>query len=221
MLPQCKLLGIILFILMGAGPALYADTLDQTFDRRVQTAAEEKEVKILPISRKQALLMAEQLDVVKSLYDLRGGLLSSCIEKEVVTPCESEWVTCIEDAWVVKFVVGKMCPIEHDGRLNVTVLIDGNDGKVISRYPEVDYFKDNYFCRDQADCIQTDIKDKNNQVMDQRCANFIHAQSQFSYAQKDELSNSTLSPEAITAQLKERSQNCVCREHRCENVLAK
>ncbi len=215
MLLRYKWLSVVMILLTS--PCLHAEEMN---DKRLTGPGlqEHKEIKKPTISRQQALVIAEQLEVVRSLYELREGMLSNCIEKEVVKPCESGWVTCIEDAWVVKFIVGKTCSIEHDGRLNVTILIDGHKGEVISQYPEVDYFKDKYFCRDQVDCIRTDRKDKNNQVMGQPCYNFIYAQSQSSMIQENDVSKVDISSEAITAQLKERSKHCVCQKQLCENV---
>ena len=183
--------------------------------------AEEAEDVKLKLSRKEALMIAEKLEVVQALYGLRGGDLVNCIEKSVVKPCDSEWVTCVEDAWVVKFTVGSQCPIKHDGRLNIVVLIDGNTGEVRSQYPEADYFKDKSFCRDKADCIQVNAKDSNDQPLDKQCYNFVYAQSQFSYVKEDVFKDITPSAQAIKDELNKISENCVCQQSRCENLPVK
>lgn len=100
------------------------------------------------LSRKEALIVAEGTKEAESLYKLYNGRLKNCIDKEVVKPCESDWVTCIDNAWVVQFTLSDICQIEHDGRLGLTILIDAVTGKVISRYPEAEYFKSEDYCMD-------------------------------------------------------------------------
>ena len=203
----------LIFLLCCTVTAKADDYLTEQLDKYTEQAVQEVEPKPLNISRKQALLIAEQLDVVKALYDLDGGTLVNCLEKSVVRSCESQWVTCIDDAWVVEFVVGKQCPIVHDGRLNVTVVVNGQSGEIISQYPEVDYFKDNIFCRDKVDCMRMDVKNSQRQSGTQQCFNFVYAQSQISAQQN--IIPPAENTEEINLRLKARSEGCQCQNHAC------
>lgn len=123
------------------------------------------------LTRKEALIVAESTDEAALLYTMYEGRLENCIEKEVVKPCESDWVTCIENAWVVQFTVGDVCRIEQDGRLGLTILIDALTGRILSKYPEADYFRKSQFCLDDSDCICG--KETEEGIA---CHNFISAQ---------------------------------------------
>lgn len=122
------------------------------------------------LTRKDALIRAEITEEVRELYSLYNGRLVNCIEKSVLKSCDSDWVTCIDDAWVVQFIVGEQCPVVHDGRLSVTFVIDAVTGKIISRFPEKEYFQDPHYCLDNHDCLW--ISPENGQ----KCQNFIYGQ---------------------------------------------
>ncbi len=207
---------IFLSLMIIAGCVALAQA-DEVMNAVKEEPHAEHETK-LKLSRKQALVVAEQLEVVKALYDLRNGSLANCIEVSVVKPCDSEWVTCVDNAWVVKFEVGSLCAIQHDGRLNVTVLVDGNTGEVLSQYPEVDYFKSKEFCRDTTDCIQVNTRSAGQDQ--NQCYNFVYAQSQFSVDTETD-KNITLSPQAIEAEMKKRSEFCTCQQSICGNLPVK
>lgn len=119
-----------------------------------------------PLSKNDALWVAENTPEVKSLYALSGGKLKKCVEPEVVKPCETDWVTCVEDAWVVVFSVTEACGIKHDGRLNVTFLVDALNGNIKSRYPEAQYFQQKEYCQTDSECF----------VGNGECRNFIFGQ---------------------------------------------
>ncbi|MBP9854753.1 MAG: hypothetical protein KBD53_07795 [Candidatus Omnitrophica bacterium] len=123
------------------------------------------------LTRKQALIIAESTKEAELLYKLYDGRLENCIDKEVVKPCDSGWVTCIESAWVVQFTLSDICNIKHDGRLGLTILIDSITGRIISRYPEAQYFESETYCMDNSDCVCEPV-DPHNPV----CGNFIFAQ---------------------------------------------
>lgn len=123
------------------------------------------------LSRKEALIVAESTEEVELFYTMHDGRLKNCIEKEVIKPCESDWVTCVEDAWVVQFTVGAVCPIDHDGRLGITILVDAITGRVISRFPEADYFRARSYCMESYDCLAVQGGDE---IM--TCENFIFGQ---------------------------------------------
>ena len=120
------------------------------------------------ISQEQVLVLAKEIAVVKALYELNDGALKSCIEAKVLETCDSDWVTCIEDAWVVKFSVSEACITPKNEQLGVTLLMDNKTGKVISHYPEIEYFKNAQFCRDDHDCL----------AAADECTNFIYALAQ-------------------------------------------
>lgn len=134
------------------------------------------------LTRKQASIVAESTDEVKQLYDLRGGRFVNCIEKKVERPCESDWVTCVDDAWVVRFVVGNQCLIEHDGRLSVTILVDAKTKEIISRFPEVEYFLEDKYCHENYDCLYIDAENS----LGSMCLNFIHGYLENKAAKKSE-----------------------------------
>lgn len=123
------------------------------------------------LTRKEALIVAESTEEAALLYTMYNGRLKNCIEKEVVKPCESDWVSCIENAWVVQFTIGDVCYVEQDGRLGLTILIDALTGRVLSRYPEAGYFRDPRYCMDDSDCLCGQANDQGRQ-----CYNFISAQ---------------------------------------------
>ncbi|MBZ0098553.1 MAG: hypothetical protein K8F30_05690 [Taibaiella sp.] len=105
------------------------------------------------LTRKEALTIAESTAEAEKFYTMYEGRLKNCIEKEVVKPCESDWVSCIENAWVVQFTIGDICKIEQDGRLGLTILVDALTGQILSRFPEVAYFNEESYCLDDSDCI--------------------------------------------------------------------
>lgn len=123
------------------------------------------------ISKEQALALAKETEVALAFYNLKEGALKHCIKTEVLRPCDSNWVTCIEEAWVVKFRVSEECIKPENEQLGVTLLIDSKDGKTISKYPEIDYFKNQQFCRDNLDC-RLNGKDVQSAT---DCKNFIYA----------------------------------------------
>ena len=125
-----------------------------------------------PMLRKRALIIAEQNPAVRALYELNGGVYQNCIEKIVLKPCETDYVTCVEDAWLVEFLLGSVCGIEHDGRLGVRVLLNSKTGKTISTFPEEEYFFNKNYCQDDFDCLCfVDESQENRQ-----CLNFIYSQ---------------------------------------------
>lgn len=147
-----------------------ADDLDRIKDA-LKDKQEKRQAPAKLIRRKEAMLIAERLPVAAAFYALNEGRYVNCIEKSVTKSCDSDWVTCIDDAWVVKFSLGEWCKVEHDERLAVTVVVDATDGSVISRYPEVEYFNDPYFCRDTPDCLCSSTEKGVS-----RCLNFVHGQ---------------------------------------------
>ena len=122
------------------------------------------------ISRKQALIMAEQTREAEAFYNLNQKAFINCIEKSVKKSCDSDWVTCIDDGWVVQFVVGEKCFLQHDGRLQLTFVIDKN-GNIISRFPEADYLLDKQYCLENYDCMC-----HRNVNIENQCLNFIYGQ---------------------------------------------
>ncbi len=142
------------------------------------------------MSKEQALVLAKQTEVVQAFYNLKEGALKDCIKAEVLRPCDSNWVTCIEDAWVVKFRVNEECIKPENEQLGVTLLMDSKDGKVISKYPEIDYFKNPLFCMDNSDCRPGD-----KQTQPSECKNFIYALME--------------NPSA------NQNKECLCRDSRC------
>ena len=120
-----------------------------------------------PFNRKEALVFAEQTPEAAALYALEGGKYVNCIGKSVMRPCETDWVTCIDDAWVVKFQIGEECGVSHDGRVDLVLLIDAVERKVISRYPEKEYYFDPGYCQLHDDCLM---------LADKRCYNFVYGQ---------------------------------------------
>ena len=131
----------------------------------VTYAAETKK----PLTRKAALNKAEMLPVTAAFYDLQDGRFQNCIDKEVLKPCDTDWVTCIDDAWVVKFTLSKQCRVHHDGRLSLTIVLNSVTGELISNFPEKDYFESPVYCLEGYDCIPLILSDR------VRCLNFIHA----------------------------------------------
>jgi hypothetical protein len=128
----------------------------------------------MSISADAAFAIAQKTPEVKALRTLYDGALQECLETKVVRPCDSQgWVTCVDNAWVVQYELSAACPVKSDGRLAANFLIDGMSGKVISKYPEVEYFADPQFCRDNADCLCSRVGNFANTGV--TCLNFIHA----------------------------------------------
>ncbi len=124
------------------------------------------------LTRKEALLIAESSLEAELFYKLNDGRLQNCVNKEVIKPCESDWVTCVEDAWVVQFTVGDICPIIHDGRLGITFLIDAITGRIISRFPEAEYLAEPGYCLEDYDCVSV----VEGETEAESCQNFIFGQ---------------------------------------------
>ncbi len=138
------------------------------------------------IGKERALVLAEESEVVQAFFNLKNGAFKNCITAEVLRPCDSHWVTCVEEAWVVKFRVKEECIKPKNEQLGVTLLIDSQTGKFISEYPEVDYFQKPLFCRDNSDC---------RSIQSAECKNFIYALTENSSTNQNE--------------------ECLCRESRC------
>ncbi|MCA9401231.1 MAG: hypothetical protein KC713_06365 [Candidatus Omnitrophica bacterium] len=132
------------------------------------------------MTRKEALLIAEATPEAEGLYSLNEGRYQGCIEKSVLRPCDTDWVTCIENAWVVKFWLGEQCGIAHDGRLSVTFLIDEDSGKIISKFPEKEYFQNDRYCVEAFDCLSVIHPHKVK-----GCLNFIAGQLPFPFAPQE------------------------------------
>ncbi len=140
----------------------------------------------------EALALAKETTVVEAFYNLNQGILKSCVENQVVRACDSGWVTCIDDAWVVKFFVSEKCVSPRKEQLGVTLLMDGKTGDIISKYPEIDYFENPYFCREDYDCLNSSKNDYHSG----ECKNFIYTLAENTASRTDE--------------------QCLCRNSRCE-----
>lgn len=116
------------------------------------------------IEADEALTVARQIPEAVAFLSLFDGNYKHCIEEEVVKSCESDWVTCLEDGWVVRFSYKESCGVINDGRLQLTIVVDGS-GKVISRFPEEMYFKVPRYCLEDYDCLS---------VLPSGCLNFIY-----------------------------------------------
>jgi len=167
---MCLTLFLILSVTLShAGLFSQKNKKDKAVSSRPNRSSEQPLVPL--ISRKKALVIAERTEEVNQFYDLGGGRYFNCIEKEVVRPCETDWVTCVDNAWVVKFNLGDRCGVKHDGRLSVTLLINNQDGSIISRFPEKEYFIHKPYCMIDDDCLLY-----TNQKKQVGCKNFIFGQ---------------------------------------------
>jgi len=110
------------------------------------------------LTKQQAMVIAEKTSEVEGLYGLQNGKFAGCIEKKVLKPCESDWVSCIDEAWVVQFVVGEKCSVKHDGRLGLNLLVDAVSSSIISRFPEKEYFENEKYCQEDYDCLLIEEK---------------------------------------------------------------
>ncbi len=126
-----------------------------------------KEPQMFPPEK--ALQIALQTKEAQALLNYRNGALAGCLEKKVVKSCDSEWVTCRDNAWVVQFLLTLQCLVNGDGRLGMNFVIDGMSGDIISHYPEVEYFTDDRFCRDDGDCVGS-----NKECLNFAAAPFAH-----------------------------------------------
>jgi hypothetical protein len=145
------------------------------------------------LSAEDALRVANQVKEVQaflSFNHLNQALWEDCVEREVELSCESDWVTCIDNAWVVKYFLSAMCRGDYDERLGVTLVINSKTGDIISRFPEVEYFEDPWFCRNDDDCLAQ------QRAIDQRiiCQNFIYYRTSLSTS----------------------LEVCVCQQDRCQ-----
>ena len=104
-----------------------------------------------PMSKNAAYKLVYNTELVQSLFALENGRYRDCITSEVVRPCDTEWVTCIDEAWVVNFELSQSCVV-HDGRLNVTVLVDAHNRVIKSRFPEKYYYQDPKYCIEDYEC---------------------------------------------------------------------
>lgn len=104
------------------------------------------------LSQEEIIAIAESVAEVKAFREL-DDRVTPCIERIVKPSCESDYVTCRDNAWVVQYQMSSDCPILSDGRLSVNLLIDGGTGEIVSRFPEIEYFQDRMFCREDYDCL--------------------------------------------------------------------
>ena len=153
------------------------------------------------LSEEQVVAIAETVPEVKAFYSL-DRRVKPCIERVVKRSCDSDYVTCRDNAWVVQYQISQECPtpISTDGRLSVNLLIDGVTGKVISRFPEMDYFRDRQFCRNDDDCLCSLPKD--HAVV--RCLNFMY----------EPVSDNTLQDQDTGQDC----GGCLCQKHVCRAV---
>lgn len=120
------------------------------------------------MSRQEALDVAQRSDAVDAFTQLllKAGQVD-CMEKEVLRSCDTDWVSCVEDVWVVQFKTKPTCFPGHDERLGVVLLVDARDGHIRSVFPEADYFKSPEYCHDYYDCFIG---------KEQGCTNFVFNQ---------------------------------------------
>ncbi len=119
--------------------------------------------------KEEALQIAQNSDEVLAFSAMDGGRFAACLNSRVVKPCDSGWVTCIDDAWVVEFSAGAACGTGYNGSLTLRLLIDKN-GKIISRFPEKEYFLDSGYCLEDYDCMSVVSGEE------EACLNFIYGQ---------------------------------------------
>jgi hypothetical protein len=117
----------------------------------------------------KALRIAADTAEVKALLSYRQGALASCLQVKIARSCDSQWVTCRDHAWVVQYQLSLQCPVKGDGRLGMNFVIDEISGQIISHYPEIEYFENVSFCRDDADCVGGKVENQSE------CLNFIAA----------------------------------------------
>ena len=122
-----------------------------------------------PLSADKVLRIAANTAEVKALVTYHQAALASCLKVTIVRSCDSQWVTCRDNAWVVQYILSAQCPVKSDGRLGMNFVIDETSGKIISHYPEIEYFDDDSFCRDDDDCIGGVVDGQN------QCVNFVAA----------------------------------------------
>lgn len=115
------------------------------------------------ITPEEAAKITGKLEETKLFYRLIGQ--DDCVNVSVQRPCDSEWVTCIDDAWVVRYFLKEECPAAHE-QLSLVFLVGAQDGRIISRYPEKPYFEDRRFCLEDFDCFD---------VPEAGCLNFLYA----------------------------------------------
>lgn len=147
-----------------------------------------KPSRLLGLSAESAMTAAQKTGEAKAFLAMDNGRFNACLSRRVVRPCDSEWVTCIDDAWVVEFAAEKACNVVHDGRLSLRILI-GKEGNIISRFPEKEYFADPQYCMESYDCLS---------VIDEigaDCRNFIYGQ--------------------MDAGIKKGEGSCECRHQKC------
>ncbi len=120
-------------------------------------------------SAQKALRIAADTAEVKALLSYRQGVLASCVLIKIARSCDSQWVTCRDNAWVVQYLLSPQCSVKGDGRLGMNFVIDEISGQIISHYPEIEYFEDASFCRDDADCVGGKAENQSE------CLNFIAA----------------------------------------------
>ncbi len=105
-------------------------------------------------------------------YNLEKRYPQCRLDPQVMKPCDSDWVNCVEDGWVVKYTVAATCGVPEAERLGVTLLIQASTGKVLSRYPETVYFENKNYCLADNDCMA--ISGSGVKFLG-RCENFSHA----------------------------------------------
>jgi len=122
------------------------------------------------MGKEETLRLARQTAEAQAFFNLAEKRGKGCLDARVMRPCDTDWVTCIDDAWVVRFSVSETCLSSSNEQLSLTLLINSKTGDILSRYPELPYFEDPSYCLIDADC-----RLGAGPAQFTECKNFIHA----------------------------------------------
>lgn len=174
--PKLYLAAILLWsLIMGSGIVLVLTSV--TYQERGLRNIEQRRRMTAAVSSQPAPLMsrAEALSISAATPEVRAlealfAADDTCIQRDVLRPCDTDWVTCVDDAWVVVYDVAAACLRRDDDRMALRFLVDSRSGAIRSRYPEIDYFRDPEFCQTSEDCLPGGAPEE--------CLNFVSALTQ-------------------------------------------
>ncbi len=114
------------------------------------------------IGKEEALAIARKTPEVEAFYQLLDGQLADCIRSRISDSCDSPLVTCLEDAWVIEYFLDDTCPArpatpaelqDPSSKMRLVLVLNGINGKFISKFPEKEYISDSDYCLEAQACI--------------------------------------------------------------------
>ncbi len=126
------------------------------------------------ITQQEALAMANKTQEVQAFYAMGPAPWQDCIEYKVTRSCDSPWVACLDDAWVIEYGVKESCQsIFGNQEMKLLLVLNAKTGRFISKFPEFPYIQDERFCLEDKACRCTDVLNNREGPAGKGCINFF------------------------------------------------